>query len=64
MVLFAFIIKNVRQQGKQNKRLLHLLEDRHKLIDSQKKSTLKKNLKTMTELKEKAEITNNIKTSF
>lgn len=63
MLLFAFIIKNVRQQGKQNKRLLHLLEDRHKLIDSQK-IDLEKNLKTMTELKEKAEITNNIKTQF
>lgn len=63
MVLFAFIIKNVRQQGKQNKRLLQLLEDRHKLIDSQKHD-LERNLKTMTELKEKAETANSIKTQF
>ena len=63
MVLFAFIIKNVRQQGKQNKRLLHLLEDRHKQIDSQK-IDLEKNLRTMTELKEKAEIANSIKNQF
>ena len=63
VALFAFIIKNVRQQGKQNKRLLHLLEDRHKLIDSQKHD-LERNLKTMTELKEKAETANSIKTQF
>ncbi|MDY0078725.1 MAG: ATP-binding protein, partial [Bacteroidales bacterium] len=62
-VLFAFIIKNVRQQGKQNRRLLHLLEDRHKLIDDHK-IDLEKNLKTMTELKEKAEIANSVKTKF
>jgi len=62
-ILFAFIIKNVRQQGKQNRRLLHLLEDRHKLIDSQK-TDLEKNLMTMTELKEKAEIANSVKTKF
>ena len=62
-ILFAFIIKNVRQQGKQNRRLLHLLEDRHKLIDNHK-TDLEKNLKTMTELKEKAEIANSVKTKF
>ncbi|MCK9450408.1 MAG: response regulator [Bacteroidales bacterium] len=62
-VLFTFIIKNVRQQGKQNRRLLHLLEDRHKLIDNHK-TDLEKNLKTMTELKEKAEIANSVKTKF
>ncbi|MDA3943831.1 MAG: ATP-binding protein [Bacteroidetes bacterium] len=54
---------NIIRQSKQNKRLLQLLEKRHQQIDSQK-IDLEKNLKSMIELKEKAETANSTKTHF
>ncbi len=58
-----FSVITFRKQTALNKRLLHLLEQRHQLIDEQK-NDLERNLKEMIELKEEAEAANNIKTRF
>lgn len=58
-----FSVITFSRQTALNKRLLHLLEQRHQLIDEQK-NNLERNLKEMIELKEEAEAANNIKTRF
>jgi signal transduction histidine kinase/ActR/RegA family two-component response regulator len=63
LVVIIFSILNFRKQNASNRRLLHLLEQRHQLIDEQK-SDLERNLKQMIALKEEAEAANQIKTRF
>lgn len=63
LVVIIFSILNFRKQNASNRRLLHLLEQRHQLIDEQK-SDLERNLKEMIALKEEAEAANQIKTRF
>jgi signal transduction histidine kinase/ActR/RegA family two-component response regulator len=63
LVILLFAIVNSRKQTATNKRLLHLLEQRHQLIDNQKKD-LEHNLKEMIRLKEEAEAANQTKTRF
>lgn len=59
----VFLIFTIRRQAILNRRLMGLLEQRHKQIDSQK-SDLEAALKEMIELKERAEAANDIKTHF
>jgi len=63
LIILLFSIVNSRKQTATNKRLLHLLEQRHQLIDNQKKD-LEHNLKEMIRLKEEAEAANQTKTRF
>ncbi len=63
VIVIVFSVVNFRKQSSLNKRLLHILEQRHQLIDEQK-NDLEQNLREMIELKEEAEAANNIKTRF
>ena len=62
-VVVVFSVINYRRQNATNRRLLHLLEQRHQLIDKQK-SDLEQNLSEMISLKEEAVAANQIKTQF
>ena len=59
----VYLIFTIRRQSLLNKRLMSLLEQRHKQIDSQK-NDLEATLHEMISLKERAEASNDIKTHF